>query len=67
MAAGRTRAAAQDEHGRALALARDVAAAWCVVVDVRLCLLYFALLGDGGADEGNSAGRAREGTGASRC
>ena len=49
------------------ALARGVAAAWCVVVDVRLCLWYFALLGGGGADEGNSAGRAREGTGASRC
>ena len=34
---------------------------WCVVVDVRLCLWYFALLGGGGADEGNTAGRAREG------
>ena len=56
------RAAAQDEQGRALA--RGVAAAWCVVVDVRLCLWYFALLGGGGADEGSSAGRAREGAGA---
>ena len=27
-----------------------------MVVDVRLCLWYFALLGGGGADEGNSAG-----------
>jgi hypothetical protein len=44
-----------------------VAAAWCMVVDVRLCLWYFALLGGGGADEGNSAGRAREGIGASLC
>ena len=59
---GRTRAAAQDEQGRALT--RGVAAAWCVVVDVRLCLWYFALLGGGGADEGNTAGRAREGAGA---
>ena len=29
------------------ALARGVAAAWCVVVDVRPCLWYFALLGGG--------------------
>ena len=31
-------------------------------LNVRLCLWYFALLGGGGADEGNSAGRAREGS-----
>ena len=52
------------QNSPARALARGVATAWCVVVDVRLCLWYFALLGGGGADEGSSAGRAREGAGA---
>ena len=52
------------QNSPARALARGVAAAWCVVVDVRLCLWYAALLGGGGADEGSSAGRAREVSGA---